>query len=74
MAKRGAGIILPKIPTHKALYAKKVHVKTIDKIDKIYNETGLSKHLIIDKLLSTALGIKTNNSVDLSKWLKKGAI
>lgn len=64
------GIRLPKIQTHKALYAKKVHVNTIEKIDKIYNETGLSKHLIIDKLLSTALGTKTTNSIDLSKWIK----
>jgi len=71
---RGAGIRLPKVPTHKALYAKKVNVKTIEKIDKIYKETGLSKHLIIDKLLSTSLGIKTSNSVDLTKYLKKGVL
>lgn len=69
-----AKIKLPKVPTHKALFAKKVNVKTIDKIDKIHNQTGLSKHLIIDKLLSTSLGIKTNNTVDLSKYLSKSLL
>jgi len=64
------GIKLPKIQTHKALYSKKVDVKTIDKIDKIVKKLDISKWIVIDKLLSEALGIKTNNALDLKKWLK----
>lgn len=67
-----AKIKLPKIPTHKALYAKKVDVKTMDKIDKIVEELDVSKWMVIDSLLSSALGIKTKNPLDLKKWLKLG--
>ena len=67
---KGAKIKLPKVPTHKALYAKKVDVKTIEKIDKITEELQVSKWLVIDKILAEALGTKTKNKLDLSKWLK----
>lgn len=66
----GARIKLPKVPTHKALYAKKVDIRTMEKIDKIVEKLDVSKWAVIDKLLSEALGIKTNNSLDLSKYLK----
>ncbi len=58
--------------THKPLFANKVDNKTHAKIDKITAETGVAKWFVIDKLLSEALGIKTNNKLDLSKWLSKG--
>ncbi len=63
-------IRLPKVPTHNALYANKVDLKTIKKIDSIVKKTGVSKWMIVDKLLSSALGVKTNNKLDLSTWLK----
>lgn len=67
---KGAKIKLPKVPTHTALYAKKVDVKTMDKINKIVEKLDVSKWSVIDKLLSEALGIKTNNPLDLSKFTK----
>lgn len=59
-----------KSATHKSLYAKKVDIRTWDKIDKIVKKTEMSKWRVIDKILSEALGIKTKNELDLSKWLK----
>lgn len=56
--------------THKPLYAKKVDMKTYKKIDSIVEALDVSKWVVIDKILSEALGIKTNNPIDLSKWLK----
>ena len=67
---KGAKIRLPKVPTHRALYSKKVDIKTCDKIDLLTKKLDVSKWCVIDKLLSEALGIKTNNALDLSKYLK----
>jgi len=56
---------------YKALYAKKVNDKTYAKIDKIVKSTGVSKWMVIDKILSEALGVSNpSNRLDLSKWLK----
>ena len=57
--------------THTSLFANKVNNKIHKQIDKIVDATGVSKWMVIDKLLSTALGTKTDNKLDLSKWTKK---
>lgn len=56
--------------THKALYAKKIDAKVIDKIDVIAKNLQVSKWLVVEKLLSQALGVKNKNPLDLAKWLK----
>lgn len=66
----GARIRLPKIPTHKALYAKKVEVKAIDKIDKIVEELGCAKHLVINSIICDFLGVTNKKQLDLTKWRK----
>lgn len=67
---KGAGIILPKVPTHTALYAKKVDVKAVKKIDKITNDLGVAKHLVINSIICEALGIDNKSRLDLKKYLK----
>ena len=56
--------------THTSLFANKVDNKVHKQIDKIVDATGVPKWMVIDKLLSSALGVKTTNSLDLSKYLK----
>ncbi len=68
--RRGARINIPKEKTRKALYAKKCDVKIIEKIDNITEKTGVAKWVVIESILATSLGIKTNNKLDLKKWLK----
>ena len=67
---KGAGIRLPKVPTHQALYAKKIDVKAMKKIDQIKEELDVSKHLVINSIICTALGIDSKNRLNLKKWLK----
>jgi len=70
MTRAKNNIRLPKIKTHKSLFANKVNMQTHEKIDAIVEKTAVSKWMVIDKILSEALGIKTNNPLDLSKWVK----
>lgn len=63
-------IRLPKVPEHTALYAKKVNTKAVKKIDKIVEELGVSKHLVINSILCSSLGVENKNQLNLKKWLK----
>lgn len=66
-------IVLPssfKEKTHKPLFCNKCDVRTIDKIDQIAEELEVAKWMVIDSILSSSLGFKSKNSLDLSKWLK----
>jgi len=61
---------LPKVPTHKPLYTKKLDIKTMEKIDSLVQKLDVSKWMVVDSILSTALGIKTKNPIDITKYLK----
>ena len=65
-----ATLRIPRIKEYRALYTKKVSVDTLEKIDKISAELDVAKWVIIDKVLSEALGTKTKNAIDIKKWLK----
>ena len=61
---------LPKVKTHKPLFANKVAIETYNKIDEIVEELEVSKWVVINSLLSHSLGIKIKNPLDLKKWVK----
>ena len=63
-------IKLPKVPTHRPLYAKKVGIPTFDTIDEICEALDAPKWSVIDYILSTALGKKPTQNLDLKKWLR----
>jgi len=71
MSKRGAGIRLPKIKTHKPLYCYKAEVATVELIDQISEKLDVPKHLVINNILSTSLGVEPTQKLNLKKWLKK---
>lgn len=55
----------------KALYVRRIDERTSKKIDRISKETGFAKTIIVNKLLSDALGVPVkNNLLDLKRWVK----
>lgn len=58
------------VPRHKALYVRKVDSRSLTKIERIVGELDLPKWVVVDAILSQALGVKTKTPLDLGKWLK----
>lgn len=67
-------IRLPKVKTHKALFANKVDIRALDIIDKIvadHADEDLAKWRVINHIICGALGIKDTTQINIKKYKYK---
>ena len=72
MAKRrNESHLMPKFPTTAPMYAKKIDIRAVEKIEEISTKLEVAKWRIINTIICHALKIKIDNGLDLKKYLKK---